>query len=192
MNAPLSTIQQSRTAQATLHVAGAVALLRARGPAEALAAGFAAPTIIGRRGCGCDERREHCTNVVLAAVDQATALSLTGSGPTPATAGASTRKCSLSRTRAPSRQSTWWPSIRCRSARLNVLDPDGQLLYGGLRQRVDGERPDRYCLPRSLPSTIGVPAVNIDGGQLLLGAMSWRTRLAAGIPKTCRACVVRQ
>jgi len=88
VNAPNGSFQESGTSQATPHVSGAVAVLRSRYPAESLR-----ETLQRLTGAGV-ATRDPANGVttprldLLAAVDLGTSLSLSGTGPTTATAGA--------------------------------------------------------------------------------------------------------
>lgn len=87
VNAPSSTFQESGTSQATPHIAGAVAVLRAKYPAEPLG-----QTVQRLQTTGPQDKdpanglSTHRLDLV-AAVNEGTALSLSGSGPTSAVAG---------------------------------------------------------------------------------------------------------
>ncbi|MEJ0036053.1 MAG: S8 family serine peptidase [Gammaproteobacteria bacterium] len=87
VNAPSTAFQQTGTSQATPHIAGAVAVLRARYPSEPLAQTVQRMKISGV----ADTDASNSTTVprlnLLAAVQQGTAISLTGAGPSNATAG---------------------------------------------------------------------------------------------------------
>jgi uncharacterized repeat protein (TIGR01451 family) len=87
VNAPNSSFQQSGTSQATPHISGAVAVLRARYPAEGL------PETLQRLQLSDVKDTDSANGVatprldLLAAVNQGTAIALSGSGPTQAVAG---------------------------------------------------------------------------------------------------------
>lgn len=88
VNAPSSAFQESGTSQATPHVSGAIAVLRAAYPAEPLSQTVQRLQITGPVDTDpANGVTVHRLNL-LAAVDQGTSLTLSGSGPTTATAGA--------------------------------------------------------------------------------------------------------
>ena len=89
VNAPSSAFQQSGTSQATPHVSGAVAVLRARYPAETLSQTLQRLQLSNIRDADIANGVSTPRLDLLAAVAQGTALTLTGTGPTQATAGAS-------------------------------------------------------------------------------------------------------
>jgi|GEM_PF-2237521 len=88
VNAPNSSFQESGTSQATPHVSGAVAVLRARYPAEPLS-----QTVQRLKDTGVPDADANAGNRVTPRLDlfgannEATTLTLSGSGPTQATAG---------------------------------------------------------------------------------------------------------
>jgi uncharacterized repeat protein (TIGR01451 family) len=88
VNAPSSAFQQSGTSQATPHVSGAVAALRARYPAEPLSETLQRLQLSDIRDTDAANGVSTPRLDLLAAVDQGTALTLAGGGPTQATAGA--------------------------------------------------------------------------------------------------------
>ena len=89
VNAPNSSFQESGTSQATPHVAGAVAVLRARYPAEALSETLQRLQLSDVRDTDPANGITTPRLDLLAAVDQGTAISLSGSGPTQAVSGSS-------------------------------------------------------------------------------------------------------
>ncbi len=89
VNAPNSSFQQSGTSQATPHISGAVAVLRARYPAESID-----QTVKRMQDTGIKDMDSGNGVIVprlnlLAAVNEGTALGLSGTGPTQATMGGS-------------------------------------------------------------------------------------------------------
>ncbi len=89
VNAPSAAFQQSGTSQATPHVTGAVAVLRARYPAEPMS-----QTLKRMQDTGVPDTDPNGGPVVrrlnlLAAVNEASAVTLSGTGPATATAGGS-------------------------------------------------------------------------------------------------------
>ncbi|HEY1411195.1 MAG TPA: S8 family serine peptidase [Rhodopila sp.] len=87
VNAPNSSFQQSGTSQATPHVAGAVAVLRARYAAESLAETLQRLQLSDIQDTDSANGRVTPRLDLLAAVNQGTALSLSGSGPAVAASG---------------------------------------------------------------------------------------------------------
>jgi uncharacterized repeat protein (TIGR01451 family) len=87
VNAPNSSFQQSGTSQATPHVSGAVAVLRARYPAESLAETLQRLQLSDIRDTDPANGLTTPRLDLLAAVNQGTQLALSGSGPTQATLG---------------------------------------------------------------------------------------------------------
>ncbi len=87
VNAPNSSFQQSGTSQATPHVSGAVAVLRARYPAESLAETLQRLQLSGIQDTDPANGRTTPRLDLLAAVNQGTAVALSGTGPTQATLG---------------------------------------------------------------------------------------------------------
>ena len=87
VSAPSSAFQESGTSQATPHVSGAVAVLRARYPAESLNETVQRMTISGVKDTDAANGVTTSRLNLLAAVNQGTALSLSGSGPQSAVAG---------------------------------------------------------------------------------------------------------
>lgn len=87
VNAPNSSFQQSGTSQATPHVSGAVAVLRARYPAETLAETLQRLQLSDIQDTDSANGRTTPRLDLLAAVNQGTALALSGSGPSQATLG---------------------------------------------------------------------------------------------------------
>jgi uncharacterized repeat protein (TIGR01451 family) len=87
VNAPNSSFQQSGTSQATPHVSGAVAVLRARYPAEALSETLQRLQLSDVRDTDSASGITTPRLDLLAAVDQGTAIALSGSGPTQAVSG---------------------------------------------------------------------------------------------------------
>ncbi|MHB8814879.1 MAG: S8 family serine peptidase [Steroidobacteraceae bacterium] len=87
VSAPSSAFEESGTSQATPHISGAVAVLRARYPAESLAETVERMTISGVHDTDAANGVATPRLDLLAAVNQGTALSLAGSGPQNAVAG---------------------------------------------------------------------------------------------------------
>jgi uncharacterized repeat protein (TIGR01451 family) len=87
VNAPNSSFQQSGTSQATPHVSGAVAVLRARYPAESLAETLQRLQLSDIRDTDSANGLTAPRLDLLAAVNQGTMLALSGSGPAQATLG---------------------------------------------------------------------------------------------------------
>jgi uncharacterized repeat protein (TIGR01451 family) len=89
VNAPNSTFQQSGTSQAAPHISGAVAVLRASYPAEALSETLQRLQLSGIRDTDSANGLTTPRLDLLAAVKQGTALALSGTGPTQAVSGGS-------------------------------------------------------------------------------------------------------
>jgi uncharacterized repeat protein (TIGR01451 family) len=87
VNAPSVAFQESGTSQATPHISGSVAVLRARYPAESLAETVQRLQISGVTDTDSANGRATPRVNLLAAVNQGTALAVSGSGPVSATAG---------------------------------------------------------------------------------------------------------
>lgn len=87
VSAPSSAFEESGTSQATPHISGAVAVLRARYPAESLDETVQRMTISGVQDMDAANGVTTSRLDLLAAVNQGTALSLSGSGPQSAVAG---------------------------------------------------------------------------------------------------------
>ena len=87
VSAPNSTFQESGTSQATPHVAGSIAVLRARYPAESLGQTLQRLQLTGIQDTDAGNNLTLPRLNLLAATNQGTALSLSGSGPTTAVAG---------------------------------------------------------------------------------------------------------
>jgi uncharacterized repeat protein (TIGR01451 family) len=87
VNAPDASFQESGTSQATPHVSGAVAVLRARYPAESLGQTLQRMQLSDIRDTDASSGITTPRLDLLAAVKQGTALSVAGSGPTQASAG---------------------------------------------------------------------------------------------------------
>jgi len=88
VNAPNSSFQQSGTSQATPHVAGSFAVLRAKYPSESFAGTLQRLQVSGVTDTDSLAGRSTPRINLLAAVNQPTSVSLSGSGPTAAAAGA--------------------------------------------------------------------------------------------------------
>src|ERR1700736_1026616 len=86
-NAPNSSFQQSGTSQATPHISGAVAVLRASYPTEALSQTLQRLQLSDVRDTDSANGTTTPRLNLLAAVKQGTALSLSGTGPTQAVSG---------------------------------------------------------------------------------------------------------
>lgn len=87
VSAPSSSFDESGTSQATPHISGAVAVLRAQYPAESLDETVQRMTISGVRDTDAANGVATSRLDLLAAVNQGTALSISGSGPQSAVAG---------------------------------------------------------------------------------------------------------
>jgi uncharacterized repeat protein (TIGR01451 family) len=87
VNAPNSSFQESGTSQATPHVSGAVAVLRARYPAEALSETLQRLQLSDIRDTDSANGLATPRLDLLSAVNQGTAISLSGSGPAQAVSG---------------------------------------------------------------------------------------------------------
>ena len=87
VNAPSAAFQQSGTSQAAPHISGAVAVLRARYPSEPLSQTVERMKITGVADTDPANSTTRPRLNLLASVQQGTAVSLTGSGPSSATAG---------------------------------------------------------------------------------------------------------
>ncbi len=87
VNAPNSSFQESGTSQATPHISGAVAVLRARYPAEALSETLQRLQLSDIRDTDSANGITTPRLDLLAAVNQGTGISLSGSGPTQALSG---------------------------------------------------------------------------------------------------------
>ncbi|HMD74592.1 MAG TPA: S8 family serine peptidase [Steroidobacteraceae bacterium] len=87
VNAPNSSFQQSGTSQATPHVSGAVAVLRARYPAESLSETLQRLQLSDVKDTDSASGITTPRLDLLAAVNQGTAISLSGSGPSQAVSG---------------------------------------------------------------------------------------------------------
>jgi len=87
VNAPSSAFQESGTSQATPHVTGAVAVLRARYPAESLDQTVQRLQITGVQDTDAGNNLTVRRLDLLAATNQGTALALSGSGPGTAVSG---------------------------------------------------------------------------------------------------------
>jgi uncharacterized repeat protein (TIGR01451 family) len=89
VNAPNSSIQQSGTSQAAPHISGAVAVLRASYPAEALSQTLQRLQLSDIKDTDPANGLTTPRLDLLAAVKQGTALALSGTGPTQAVSGGS-------------------------------------------------------------------------------------------------------
>ena len=87
VNAPNASFQQSGTSQATPHVSGAIAVLRARYPAESLSETLQRLQLSDKRDTDAANGLTTPRLDLLAAVNQGTALALSGTGPSQAVAG---------------------------------------------------------------------------------------------------------
>lgn len=87
VNAPTSAFQESGTSQATPHISGSVAVLRARYAAEPLSQTVQRLQISGVTDTDSANGRATPRVNLLAAVNQGTAVALSGTGPTQAVAG---------------------------------------------------------------------------------------------------------
>jgi uncharacterized repeat protein (TIGR01451 family) len=87
VNAPNSSFQESGTSQATPHVSGSVAVLRARYPAEPLSQTLQRLQISGVSDTDPGNGQVHPRINLLAATNQGTAVALSGTGPTTAVSG---------------------------------------------------------------------------------------------------------
>lgn len=87
VNAPNSTFQESGTSQATPHISGSVAVLRARYPAESLSQTVQRLQISGVTDTDTANGRATPRVNLAAAVNQGTSIALSGSGPTTASSG---------------------------------------------------------------------------------------------------------
>jgi uncharacterized repeat protein (TIGR01451 family) len=87
VNAPNSSFQESGTSQATPHISGAVAVLRARYPSETLSETLQRLQLSDIRDTDSANGITTPRLDLLAAVNQGTAISLSGSGPTQAVSG---------------------------------------------------------------------------------------------------------
>jgi uncharacterized repeat protein (TIGR01451 family) len=87
VNAPSAAFQQSGTSQATPHISGAVAVLRARYPREPLSQTVQRMKITGVADTDPGNATTTPRLNLLAAAQQGTTLTLTGTGPSSATAG---------------------------------------------------------------------------------------------------------
>ncbi|HVW70345.1 MAG TPA: S8 family serine peptidase [Steroidobacteraceae bacterium] len=87
VNAPNSSFQESGTSQATPHVTGSIAVLRARYPAETTSETVQRLQVSGVTDTDSANGRSTPRINLLAAVNQGTAVALSGSGPTQAVSG---------------------------------------------------------------------------------------------------------
>jgi uncharacterized repeat protein (TIGR01451 family) len=87
VSAPSSAFEESGTSQATPHISGAVAVLRASYPAESLTETTQRMTVSGVEDTDAANGVTTPRLNLLAAVNQGTALAITGSGPQNAVAG---------------------------------------------------------------------------------------------------------
>ncbi len=87
VNAPNASFQQSGTSQAAPHVAGSVAVLRARYPAEPLSQTIQRLTNSGVQDTDPGNELTRSRVNLLASVNEGTAVTLSGTGPTMATSG---------------------------------------------------------------------------------------------------------
>jgi uncharacterized repeat protein (TIGR01451 family) len=91
VNAPTSAFQESGTSQATPHISGSVAVLRVRYPAESLSETLQRLQAGGVTDTDSANGRTTPRVNLLAAVNQGTALGLSGSGPTTASSGGTSK-----------------------------------------------------------------------------------------------------
>jgi uncharacterized repeat protein (TIGR01451 family) len=87
VNAPTADFQQSGTSQATPHISGSIAVLRARYPAETFAEILRRLQVSGVTDTDTANGRSTPRVNLQAAVDQATSVAVSGSGPTTSVAG---------------------------------------------------------------------------------------------------------
>lgn len=87
VNAPSSAFQESGTSQATPHVTGAVAVLRARYPAESMSQTLQRMQLTGVRDSDPGNGLALPRLNLLAATNMGTSVSISGSGPTQAVSG---------------------------------------------------------------------------------------------------------
>ena len=87
VNAPTADFQQSGTSQATPHISGSIAVLRARYPAETFAEILRRLQVSGVTDTDTANGRATPRVNLQAAVDQSTSVAVSGSGPTTSVAG---------------------------------------------------------------------------------------------------------
>jgi uncharacterized repeat protein (TIGR01451 family) len=87
VNAPTASFQQSGTSQATPHISGSIAVLRARYPHESFAELLRRLQVSGVTDTDTANGRATPRLNLQAAVDQGTSVSVSGSGPTTSVAG---------------------------------------------------------------------------------------------------------